>query len=62
MKMEKKNYPQVYLEEYKYKIKKIKMSKFINTELESESELEAELESDTKLESKSKLKSHSEWS
>ena len=60
MKMEKKNYPQVYLEEYKYKIKKIKMSKFINTELESESELEPELESDTKLESKSKLKSHSE--
>ena len=60
MKMEKKNYPQVYLEEYKYKIKKIKMSKFINTELESESELESELESDTKLESKSKLKSHSE--
>ena len=37
MKMEKKNYPQVYLEECKYKIKKIKMSKFINTELESES-------------------------
>ena len=60
MKMEKKNYPQVYLEEYKYKIKKIKMSKFINTELESESELESELESDTKLESKSKLKSDSE--
>ena len=60
MKMEKKNYPQVYLEEYKYKIKKIKMSKFINTELESESELESELESDTKLGSKSKLKSHSE--
>ena len=37
MKMEKKC-PQVYLEEYKYKISKIKMPKFINTKLESESE------------------------
>ena len=53
------NYPQVYLEECKYKIKKIKISKFVNTELESESDLESELESDTKLESKSKLKSDS---
>ena len=35
MKKKKKNYPQVYLEECKYKIKKIKMSKFIITELES---------------------------
>ena len=58
MKMEKKNYPQVYLEEYKYKIKKIKMSKFISTELESESE--SELEYDTELESKSELKFDSE--
>ena len=32
MKMETKNYSQAYLEECKYKIKKIKMSKFINTE------------------------------
>ena len=31
-----------YLEECKYKIKKIKMSKFINTDLESESESESE--------------------
>ena len=30
-----KNYPQVYLEECNYKIKKIKMPEFINTELES---------------------------
>ena len=44
MKMEKKNYPQVYLEESKYKIKKIKMTKFIDTELESESELESDFE------------------
>ena len=34
MKMEKKNYPQVYLEECKYRIiKKKKMTKFISTEL-----------------------------
>ena len=56
-KKKKKNYPQVYLEECKYKIKKTKMSKFINTELKSESE--SELESDTELESKSE--SDTEW-
>ena len=33
--MEKKNYPQVYLKECKYKPKKKKMTKFIDTELES---------------------------
>ena len=49
MKMEKKNYPQVYLEECKCKTKKIKMANFINTELESESEPEWELESETEL-------------
>ena len=38
MRMEKKNYTQFYLEECKYKMKKTKMSKFIDTELESESE------------------------
>ena len=54
MRMEKKNYPQVYLEECKYKIKEIKMPKFINTELESE------LEPDTELKSKSELESDSE--
>ena len=37
MRMEKKNYLQVYLEVCKYKIKKTKMTKFIKTELESES-------------------------
>ena len=52
------NYLQVYLEEFKYKIKKIKMSKFINTYLESESELESE--SDTELMSESKLESDNE--
>ena len=34
MRMDKKNYPQVYLEECKYKVKKIQMSRFINAELE----------------------------
>ena len=47
MKMDKKYFPQVYLEECKYKIKKIQMSRFINTELdldsESDSESDAEL-------------------
>ena len=42
--MEKKNYLQIYLEECKYKSKKIKMIKFINTELESDSELESNSE------------------
>ena len=47
MKIEKKNYPQVYLEDCKYKVKKIQMSRFINTELESDSEPESK--SDTEL-------------
>ena len=47
MRMVKKNYPQVYLKECKYKIKKMQISRFINTELEldldSDSESYAEL-------------------
>ena len=31
IRMNKKNYPQVYLEEGKYKIRKMQMSRFINT-------------------------------
>ena len=58
MKMKNMNYLQVYLEEFKYKIKKIKMSKFINTDLVSESELESE--SGTELMSESKLESDNE--
>ena len=42
MKIKKKNYLQAYLEECKYKMKKTKMTKSINTELESESESESE--------------------
>ena len=39
MKIDKKNHRQVYLEEYKYKIKRIQMSKLINTEPKSDWEL-----------------------
>ena len=34
MKMNKKNYSQVYLEEWKYEIKKKKMTNFIDAELD----------------------------
>ena len=51
MRMEKKSYPQVYLEECKCKIKKTKITKFIETKLKSESE--SELESDIELKLKS---------
>ena len=53
MRMEKKNYPQVYLEECKYKTKKTKMTKFIEAEVEPEPESESKLESDIELELKS---------
>ena len=47
IRMNKKNYPQVYLEECKYKIKKIQMPRFITTELESDSDPEAEAEAES---------------
>ena len=57
MKIEKKNYPQVYLGKWKYRVKKIQLSRFINAKLESdsdsESNSEAESKSDTELESSS---------
>ena len=56
MRMEKKNYPQVYSEECKYKTKKTKMTKFIEAEVEPEPESESELKSDIEL----KLKSDTE--
>ena len=46
IKMNKKNYPQVYLEECKYKIKKIQTPRFINTELETDSEPDLETDSE----------------
>ena len=51
VRMEKRSYPQVYLEECKYKIKKTKKPEFINTESESESELESDTELKSELES-----------
>ena len=51
MKIEKKNYPKVYLEECKYKVKEIQMSRFINAELESDSELKSDTELMARLES-----------
>ena len=50
------NYQQVYLEECKYRIKKIQISRFINAELKSDSESESE--SGTEL--MSKLESNSD--
>ena len=52
MRMKKKNYPQICLEECKYRMKKTKITKFIETELES-AESESELQSDIELELKS---------
>ena len=64
MRLNKKNHPQVYLEECKYRMKKTQMSRFINTKLKSDSDselesaLEAESKSDTEL--KANLKSDSD--
>ena len=38
MRMDKKNFSQVYLKEYKYKTKEIQMSRFIDTELDLDSD------------------------
>ena len=54
MRMDKIYYPQVYLEECKYRVKKIQMSSFINAELESDSDSDLDLESDTELMTKLK--------
>ena len=49
IKINKKNYPQVYLEECKYKAKEIHTPRFINIKLEtdSESDVETDLEPNT---------------
>ena len=63
----KKNHPQVYLEECQYRIKKTQMSKFIKNELKSDSESDSDdkelmsklkdsdYDSDLDLESESKI-------
>ena len=38
MRIDKKNHLQVYLEECKYRVKRIQMPRFINTELKSDSD------------------------
>ena len=58
MRMENKNYSQVYLEECKDRMKKTKMTKFIEADLKSDSE--SELKSETWLELKSELESDTE--
>ena len=60
MKMDKKNHPQVYLEECKYRVKKIQMSRFISAKLESDSESDSEAESKSDPELMAKLKSRSD--
>ena len=66
MRMDKKNHPQVYLEECNCKIKKIQLSRFINTELKSDPESNsgpdsgAESKFDTELMAKLKSDSDSE--
>ena len=61
-KLIKKNHLQVYLEECKYGAKKIQMSRFINTELKSDSDSEpdSEVESKSDAELMAKLKSDSD--
>ena len=62
MRMDKKNYLQVYLDECKYRVKKVQMSGFINAEIESGSgsDSESESKSDTKLMAKLESSSNSE--
>ena len=49
MRMDNKNHPQVYLEECKYRIKKIQRSRFITAKLESDSASDSESRSNTEL-------------
>ena len=62
LRIDKKNYPQVYLEECKYEVKKIQMSRFISTEIESDSDSESDSEAEWKSDSElmAKLKSGSD--
>ena len=60
MRVEKENYPQVYLQECKYKMKKAKINKFIEVELKSEPESESKSKSDTELITKLESNSDSE--
>ena len=57
MNFDKKNHPQVYLEECKYRIKKTQIPKFINIELKSDSDSDSDLHSDLDLHSEVESKS-----
>ena len=48
IRIDKKNYPQVYWEECKYKVEKIQMTRFINTQLDSDSNSELDSEEESK--------------
>ena len=60
MKIDKKTHLQVYLEECKYRLKKIQMSRFINTELKPDSDLEPDSEVESNAELLANLSSDSE--
>ena len=47
MRIDKKNYPQVYLKECKYKTKRIQMPRFINADLYSDSDDDSDDDSDS---------------
>ena len=57
-----KNHRQVYLEERNYKVTKIQISGFINTELKSDSDSELDSEEESKFDAElmAKLKSDSD--
>ena len=46
MKTDKKNHPEVYLKQCKYSLKKVQISRFINTELKSDSDSDSDLDSE----------------
>ena len=56
MNFDKKNHPQVYLEECKYRIKKTQIPKFIKTELKSDSDSDLDLEGESKSDAKLMVK------
>ena len=60
MRIDKKNHPQVYLEECKYRVKKIQTPRFINTELKSDSESDSEPDSEAESNLMAILKSGSD--
>ena len=65
IKIDKKNHPQDYLEECKYRMKKTQIPKFIKTELkldsESDSDSDLDLDDNVLMEELEKSGSNSEW-